>query len=816
MSRGFLKDIRYAVRSLRRSPGFSTVAAVTLAIGIGATTAMFALLHAVVLSPLPYPQADRLVHVGHPVPGLNPEWKWGVSEAGFFHFLDHNQTFESVGAYSTMTLNVSGDGRAEQVPTAAISASIFDVLGARPEVGRLLTWADNESGRAPVVMLGYDFWQTRYGGDPGIVGRSIDLEGSPFEVVGVTQPGFRVPEQATAVWFPVTISRANQPVNWHRFQVIGRLAHGRTLPEAVSDLERLTAQFPEVAGAAYSVRFMDESRFAVDALPLQRHVMGDVGGVLWMLLGAVALVLLIAAVNVANLFVVRLATRRREIAVRTALGASRWEVARRFGAEALVLAGSGAVLGLGLAWAAVRLVVATEPGWIPGIAELGLGGEAVAFAVAVALLTTLAYALIPVFRRETDGLALRESVGSTASRGQLALRRSLVAAQVALAVVLLAGAGLMLETYRNLRAVDPGFEAAGVLTAQVSLPQARYGSDQAASRFWRELMDEVGALPGVVAVGATQSLPLAGGGGCSMIFADDPAAQERNTSCFASTVRVAPGYFEAMGIPVRGRTPSWTDTENQVGEAVISQAVADRLWPGEDPIGKGIKGNSSNPPFYTIVGVAGPVRAMGLTEPPIERVYFPMIAVEGAQLWGPPTGMTLVVKQRGGDPTALTPAIRSTIQRMDATVPMQNARAMEEVVAASIARTSFVMILLGTAALMALLIGLVGLYGVVSYVVEQRRGEIGIRMALGADGRRVAGMVLGQAAALAAVGVAVGVVAALLATRVMESLLYDVRAADPWVLGGVAVLLMAVALFASWVPARRASRVDPITALKAE
>jgi putative ABC transport system permease protein len=811
-----IRAFAHASRSLRRSPGFSAVATVTLAIGIGATTAMFALLHAVVLSPLPYPQADRLVHVGHPVPGLNPEWKWGVSEAGFFHFLDHNGTFESLGAYSTMTLNVSGDGQAEQVPTAAISASLFDVLGARPFLGRLLAWADNEPGRAPVVMLGYDFWQTRYGGDPGIVGHTIELEGNPFEVVGVTQPGFRVPEQATGVWFPVMISRANQPVNWHRFQVIARLAEGRTLPEAAADLERLTAQFPEVAGAAYPISFMEETRFAVEALPLQRHVVGDVSGVLWMLLGAVALVLAIAAVNVANLFVVRLATRRREIAVRTALGGTRMDVARRFGAEALILGAAGAVAGLGLAWAATRLVVANEPGWIPGIAELGLGGEAVAFAAAVALLTALAYALIPAFRRQAGGLALRESVGSTASPRQLALRRGLVAAQMALAVVLLAGAGLMLETYRNLRAVDPGFDASGVLTAQVSLPQARYGSDETASRFWRELMDEVRALPGVVAVGATQSLPLAGGGGCSVVFTDDPAAQERNTSCFASTVRVSPGYFEAMGIPVRGRTPSWTDTENRVGEAVISEGVADRLWPGEDPMGRGIRGNGSNPPFYTIVGVAGPVRALGLTEPPVERVYFPMIAMEGAQLWGPPTGMNLVVKQQGGDPTALAPAIRATIQRMDATVPMQNVRAMDEVVATSIARTSFVMILLGMAALMALLIGLVGLYGVASYVVEQRRGEIGIRMALGADGRRVAGMVLGQAAALATAGLVVGVVAALLTTRVMESLLYEVRAADPWVLGGVALLLMAVALFASWLPARRASRVDPITALKAE
>jgi putative ABC transport system permease protein len=811
-----IQSLRQAGRSLGRNPGFAAITALTLALGIGATTAIFALLHAVVIAPLPYPEADRLVHVQHPVPGLNPEWKWGASEAGFWHFLDHNQSFESMGAYSSWTLTVSGDGQAEQVPTAAVSASLFEVLGARPAVGRLLQWEDNEPGRTPVVALGYEFWQTRYGGDPGIVGRTIELEGNPVEVVGVTEAGFRLPEQATGLWFPVPISRANQPVNWHRFTVIGRLAAGVGVAAAQADLERLTAQLPEVAGAAYYPSFMAESRFTVEARPLRDVVVGDVAGVLWILLGAVGLVLLIACVNVANLFIVRLASRRREIAVRTALGASRADIARRYGSETALLGLAGGVLGLGLAWASIRLVVAHEPGWIPRLSELALGWEAVAFAMAIALGTGLLFAVIPALRRATDQLALRESAGTTASRGQIALRRGLVAAQVALAVVLLAAAGLMLETYRNLNAVDPGFDPRGVLTAQVSLPQARYGAEAVAAAFWRDLSHQVRSLPGVTAVGATQALPLAGGNGCSLIFTDDPAAQERNTTCFASTIRVTPGYFEAMGIAVRGRTPTWADTENRVGEVVISQSVADRLWPGEDPIGKGIKGNNSNPPFYRVVGIASPVRALGLDEPPVERIYFPMIAMEGAGLWGAPTGMTLVVRQAGADPSALAPSIRETVRSMDEIVPVQNVRTMREVMGESMARTSFTMMLLGIAALMALAIGLVGLYGVVSYVVEQRRGEIGIRMALGADGRRVAGTVLGQSVALAAAGVVAGLVAAVFTTRIMQSLLFEVGAADPWVLSAVAVLILTVALLASWVPARRASRVDPLTALKTE
>jgi putative ABC transport system permease protein len=811
-----IQSLRHSARSLRRSPGFAAIAALTLAIGIGATTAMFALLHAVVISPLPYPDADRLVHVGHPVPGLDPDWKWGASEAGFFHYLDHNETFESLGAYTATTFTVTGDGQAEQVPAGMVSASLFEVLGARPALGRLFTWEDNTPGATPVVVLGHEFWQTRYGGDPAMVGRTIDIGGNAIEVVGVTPAGFRLPEQATAVWFPVRISRANQPVNWHRFQVIGRLAHGVPLATAAADLERLTAQFPEVAGAAYYPSFMEESRFTVEAIPLRDRVIGDVAGVLWILLGAVGLVLLIACVNVANLFMVRLTSRRREIAVRTALGASRVDIARRYGSEAVLLGLTGGLLGLGLAWAGIRLVVATEPGWIPRLSEFALGWEAVAFAAAIALLTGLVFGLIPALRGATDQFALRESVGTTASRGQLALRRGLVAAQVALAVVLLAAAGLMLESYRNLNRVDPGFDAGGVLTAQVSLPSARYGSDPAAAAFWRQLTEEVRALPGVTAVGATQELPLAGGGGCSLVFVDDPAAQARNTTCFAAPLRVTPGYFEAMGIEVRGRAPTWFDTENRVGEAVISQAVADQLWPGEDPIGKGIKGNSSNPPFYRIVGVTAPVRTLGLDQPPGAEIYFPMIAVEGAQLWGTPLGMTLVVRQRGAEPTSLAAPIRELVRGMDELVPIHNIRTMREVMAGSMARTSFTMMLLGLAALMALAIGLVGLYGVVSYVVEQRRGEIGIRMALGADSRRVAGMVLRQSAALALGGVVAGVIAAVFATRVLQSLLFEVGAADPLVLAAVATLLLGVALLASWLPARRASRVDPLTALRTE
>jgi putative ABC transport system permease protein len=813
---GLIQSVRQAARSLRRSPGFATVAVLTLALGIGATTAIFALVHAVVLSPLPYHHANRLVHVGHPVPGLNPEWKWGVSEAGFWHFLDNNRTFAGLAAYQGSGGVVSGDGDAEQVAGVLATANLFEVLGARPALGRLLRWEDNEPGSSPVVVLGHEFWQTRYGGDPSVVGGSIDVNGFPREVVGVTEAGFGLPTSTPGLWLPVQVSRSNRPVNWHRFTVVGRLADGTSLDAAQADLAALTAQLPEVAAEAYPPEFMEEAQFAVELVALREQVVGDVARVLWILLGAVGLVLLIACVNVANLFIVRLATRRREIAVRAALGATRGDIVRRFGGETVLLGLAGGALGLGLAWAMMRVVVATEPGWIPRLGELELGWQAAAFAFGVAVLAGAALGALPALRRDVDHQMLRES-GATASATQTALRRALVSAQVGVAVVLLAGAGLMLESYRNLKGVDPGFEASGVLTARVALPFARYGSYEQASAFWHGLIAEVEALPGVTAVGATQSLPLAGAGGCSIVFTDDPVAQERNSGCFAATTMVTPGYFDAMGIRVRGRTPTWPDTENRAGEAVITQAVADRLWPGEDPIGKGIKGNGANPPFYRIVGVTEQVRANGLAEPPIPEVYFPMLPIEGAPLWSPPMGMTLVVRQAGsGDPTALAPLIREIVRRVDGAVPVQNMRAMTEVVAESMARTSFTLILLGLAGAVALIIGLVGLHGVIAYLVEQRRREIGIRMALGADRQRVAGMVLRQSAVLALVGIGGGVVAAVFATRILQTLLFEVGAADARVLVGVSLLLFGVALLASWLPARRATRVDPNITLKAE
>lgn len=817
MLRALLQDIRVAARSLARSPGFAVVATVTLALGIGAATAIFTLLHSVVIEPLPYPEPERLVSIKHPVPGLDPEWRWNVSEAGYFHFRENNRRFEDIAVYQQPTMALATDAPAEQIRTASVSANIFQLLGARPALGRLLLPSDNEPGADRVVVLGHELWLNRFGGDAGIVGRTVLMSGASVEIVGVTEPGFDLPDAQTDLWWAVTISPTNPPVNWHRFDTIGRLRPAVTEQAATADLARLVDQFSDVFPQAYGNSFMEESRFSVDVTWLRDEVVGDMAATLWILFAAVGLVLFVACANVANLFVVRAHARRGEVAIRSALGATRRNLARTYVSEGALLGTTAGLLGLLLAHGAVRLLRATAPSEVPRLDAVALGWESVAGAMGIALAAGTVFGLLPILRRRLDRLAQNEQGrGGTASVRTHAVRGALVAGQVALALVLLASAGLLVQTFRNLREVDPGLDPERVLAVSVALPFASYRDYESTARFYRELLDQIEALPGVVSAGATQALPLASGGGCALVFVDDPEAQQRNTSCFASTVQVTPGYFRTMGIRVDGRAPTWADMEAGRGEAVVTRALAERLWEHDRVLGRGIKGNGGEPPFYEIVGVASDVRGTGLDEPPVPRVYFPMLPLEGTSLWSPPRGMDVVVKTATARPENLAGSIREIVASMDPLVPIGDVRTMDRVVAQSMGRTTFATLMLAIAAGMALVLGLVGLYGVVAYTVEQRRPEIGIRMALGAAAPRISGMVLAQSARIVGVGIAIGAVAALLATRALSALLFEVSPSDPLTLATVCLLLAGVALGASWLPARRAARVDPMIALRAE
>ena len=818
------RESRQALRTLGRSRSFSIIAVATLALGIGATTAIFTILDAVVLRPLPYAAAERLVYLQSGVPGVDRDARWGLSVAGYFHFSEHAKSLEALGAYTTSQANFGSSDRAERVPIALVSGSMFDVLGAGMLMGRPIRAEDNLRGATPVVVLGHDFWRRHFAEDPAVIGRMVQLHSGPFEVIGVLAPGIHLPQDRVDAWIPATLDPGSPPVNSHYLSVIGRLREGTDLGTARSELSRLTLTFPEVFPSAYSPEFIQSSGFVTEAVPLHQQVIGNYDRILWILLGAVSLVLLIACANVANLFLVRTEGRRRELAIRTALGGDRRHLAWHYLTESVLLALIAGAFGVLLAHWTVRALLAIAPSGIPRLAEIGLNVESVVFAGAISVVAGICFGLFPLARLGRSFDALRDSSrGMTASRGQRAARGALVISQVALAVVLLAAAGLMLRSFDRLRDVKPGLETDGVLTLHVALPAMRYRDYAAVSSFHKELARRLMTLPGVEAV-AAGPLPLAGSGsnalggwkGCALAFTDAaPTSTGEQGKCVGTQV-VSPGYFEALGIPVRGRTPTWDETDRGLAGVVITEALAARLWPGEDPIGRGVKGNGAEPPFYRVVGVVGDLHAAGLDQPPVSAVFYPMVPMEGAPLWSPPRSMSLFVRTQLDNPVSLVPAVRRAMAEIDPEIPIANAQAMDQVMAQSMARTSFTMLLLGAAAAMSLLLSAVGIYGVISYIVGQRRGEIGIRIALGARASQVATLIVGQSVRLALAGIVIGLLGAYAATSLLESLLFGVSATDPLTLATVPLVLLVLAVAASYAPARRAAGVHPAEALRAE
>ena len=837
----FARETRRALRSLLlRSPGFALIAFVTLALGLGATTAIYSILEAVVLRPLPYRGAEGLVSVLHPttVPGTG-ESKWGMSAAGYFYFKRENRTLADLATYYTGYLTVTGEGEeAERARLAQVTANVFGVLQARPAAGRLILPDDDRPGVAPVAVLGYDFWRRRYGGDPGIVGRTIETSGGPVQVVGVAERGFNLPKPApfeaatdlagfrVDVWLPLQLSDTARAINSHPYAGIGRLEPGVRAEDAQRDLAALHRRLVELFPSAYSDGFIKEYNFRMGVTPLRDEVLGDrITRTLWVLFAAVGLVLLIACANVANLFLVRMQARRRESAVRGALGANRAQMAVHYLAESLLLTLSAGAAGVLLAMGAVRLLVALAPSDIPRLSEVGVRWTAVAVAAALSVAAGLVFGLFPFCARgalmNQGSHALREgSRGSSPSPRQRAVRNVLVVAQVALALMLLACAGLMIRSFAHLRAVRPGLDPRGVLTFNVAIPGSRYRTADDAAAFHRDFQARLAALPGVSHVGAMTGLPLRDfGAGCAVVFREGRPYDKRGDAPCVAVPRATPGVFRALGIPVRGRVPEWSDVDARTGAVVVTQALADRLWPGEDPIGKGINSNGPDPEqagFYRIVGVVPELRAAGLDRPPAEMVFYPAVPVARTWLWGPVRGATYVVRTTLAEPASLAPAVRRAVADIDPRVALANVTTMDEVVERSMARTSFIMMLLSVAAGMALLLSAVGVYGVISYLVAQRRAEIGVRIALGARVSQVARLVVMQSVRLAAAGIAIGLVGALAAARVMRSLLFEVSPSDPLVLALVALVLLAIALVASLAPARRAAGVNPVEALRGD
>jgi putative ABC transport system permease protein len=821
------RETRHSLRSLLRAPMFAGVAVLTLALGIGATTALFTLLDSIVLRPLPYPEPDRLVQLRHAVPRVQEGQEWENSVASYFHYGTESSSFEELGAALRTTFSVSGDGEAERLEGARVSASLFSVLGARAAHGRLIGEEDDRPGVDPVAVLGHEIWRTRYQADPGIVGRDININAQPVRVIGVLAPGFTLPNHATHIWLPAQLDRTAEAVNSHYVPTFARLRPGVTAQAARAELVQLADRLPALFPNAYSEAFFQRSGFTPQVHPLRSIVLGKAGsgrmgidGVLWMLLGAVSLVLLIACANVANLMLARAEVRRRELTVRSALGAERVHMAVHYLTESLLLASAAAVLGVFLAWGGVQLLLATAPATLPRLADVGLSLNAIMFAAGVSALTGVVFGVVPVLRHRSDFAELRESGrGATASRRRQLARGALVVSQVAMALVLLAAGGLMLKTFLNLRSVDAGLNPDGVLTFSVTLPALRYPEEVSVAQFHRELTQRIGALPGVAGTSAVSSLPLGGGAGCAHTVGEGSATSGADAACVPVSLAL-PGYFETMGIAVAGRELTWSDFERRADVAVISRALSQRLWPGEDPLGRRLISFQDGPPWFTIVGVADDVLADGLDQPAAQTVYYPTRRPDAEGYWGPhgPRTLTFVVKSSTSDPVLLTRAVRSVVRGMDPEVPLADVRTMNDVIMNSdrMARTTFTMMLLGIAAVVALFLSAVGLYGVISYLVGRRRAEIGVRMALGARVSEVARLVVIQSVRLTLLGIVAGVIAALFVTRALTALVWGVQPTDPVTLLLVSALLLVVAVAASALPARRAARTPPSDALRSD
>jgi predicted permease len=827
--------IRPTLRSLARNRAFTVAAVLTLGLGMGATTAIYTLIERVVLDPLDYPQPERLVRLKNPVPGVKAGDEWELSTAQYFYFSQHAKTLASMGLFTRGggTFSSSAPGSEPQrVLVVAITASMFDLLGARASRGRLIDRNDDRPGAAPVIVLSHDFWRRQFGGDEGIVGQTIRLSDEPMQVIGVLAPGTDLPpdrgqavRMTTDVWMAWRLDPAGPFANNHVNPGIARLAPGATVATAQAELDHLTRELPAAFPSAYSEQFITRYGFHTRVSPLKEYVVGDAARNLWILFGAVALVLIIACANVVNLFLVRFEARRREFAIRAALGAGWRDIAADAFREGLALSVTGSVLALALGYLSVRWLVALAPASLPRLEDLRLDGGVFLFALLLALAVALVLALVPVLgaRRPSSLGALGDGGRSgTAGVERQRLRSTLVVSQVALALVLVVSAGLLLESFHRLSTVNPGIDARGVLAVEVYPPDVRGDSLIKRWRLYAEIAARARAIPGVTSVGFSEAVPFGGDYGCTVQGFEDVRVYQRlkdaNLTTCAGQEVTAPGYFAAMGIPIlAGRDFEPNDNDSPAaGAVIVSKAFAGRFWPGEDPIGKGVGPNGrTKPPFYHVVGVVGDVHPATLDDEPAIAIYYPVVPIPQTGRWYG-SGTTLVMRTSRGSPAGYLGALRRAVNEVDKTVPLANAVEMETVVARSMSRLTFTMTLLAVAGVTALLLAAIGLYGLISYVVARRTNEIGVRLALGARPSQVEALVVRGALRLTIAGLAVGALGALAFARVLGSLLYGVAPWDPLAYLGAIFVLGVVALLAGWLPARRAAQVDPAVALRAD
>jgi predicted permease len=817
------RETRYAWRRLRRAPAFAITATLTLALGIGATTAVFTVVNAVLLRPLPYDRSDELVDLSHSVQ-LSGISHIQQSDATFLLYRGASKSFSGLGAYTDAAVNLDSDGEragagAERVVAGIFSADVLRLLRVTPLHGRIFLNDDDRPGAAPVAIVGERLWRRRYAGDPAIVGRRISIDGVSREIVGVMPRDFRFPVSGTELWLPLGLNPAKtQPASFN-YTAVGRLASNVTSAQAVDELSRILPRVLTEFPSELTASMLEQAHFRPVVTPLRDVVVGDIGRVLWVILGTVGFVLMIACANVANLFLVRSEGRQKELAVRAALGADRRALLAQLGVEGGLLAALGGLTGLALTVPGVRLLQSLGDGIdIPRLGEVRVDLSVLAFTSAVTVAAAVAFSLLPVLRvGRTPLVGALKDLGraATAGRDRHRARMALVVSQVALALLLLAGSGLMARSFARLRAVRPGFDAAHVLSFQIAAPESRYKTAADRFRLYENVRSELAALPGAQSAGSTSWLPLTDTWhDIGAVWVEDHPVSAGSVPPIHDQVNVSSEYFTTMHIPLlAGRLFSSVDPARPPLEAIVSRSFAERYWKNESPLGKRLHAGMSDA-WKTIVGVVGDVRIEGLDQPPAQTVYFPLADAQTAQIYAP-RALSFVVRSTQ-DPSAVTSAARRILERVAPAVPMFGARPMTEVLSRAAARTTFTLLMLGIASAAALLLGAIGIYGVISYMVSLRTREIGVRMALGAEPGEIGRMISRQGLTMAGTGVAIGLVAALLLTRYLRTLLFEISPTDPVTLGSVSVGLLVVSLVASWLPARRAARVEPVVALRSE
>jgi putative ABC transport system permease protein len=803
------QDLRYGLRMLVKNPGFTIVAVIALALGIGANSAIFSVVNTVLLRPLPYQEPDRLVMVWEDAtkqgfPRDTP------APANYVDWRDQNQVFEGMAAIADLSFNLTGVGEPERIDGRRVSASLFPLLGVEPQLGRTFMPEEDQPGGNRVVIMSHGLWQRRFGSDMSITGKPLTLNGESFTVVGVMPPNFQFPSRDDELWVPIAFdSEETANRRGHFLQVIARMKPGITLQQAQAEMNTIAARLQQ--------QYPDENAgLGAVVTSLHEHVAGDIKPALLVLLGAVGFVLLVACANVANLLLARAAGRQKEIAVRIALGASRLRLIRQFLTESLLLAALGGGVGLLLSVWGVNLLKAFIPENISQARAITIDAKVLLFTLMVSLLTGLIFGLAPATQASNFNLneTLKEGGrdSSAGSRGNR-IRGLLVITEVALALILLIGAGLLINSFLRLRSVDPGFNSDKLLTMRVVLPEMKYPDQTRRSAFYTDLIHRIEALPGVKSAAVTNWIPLVRQGdsiGISIEGRPDPPPSQRN---IVVTRVISPHYFGTMGIQLSQGRPfdEQQDRADSSGVVVVSETMARKYWPGEEPVGKRIKaGSSGSPnPWWTIVGVVKDVRQFELNADPKPQMYLPYAQ---ADFFAP----RHLIVSTNVEPLSMAATVRVTVWEVDKDQPVSNISTMEDILSESVARQRFSMLLLGIFAALALVLAAVGIYGVMSYSVAQRTREFGIRMALGAQTRDVLKLAVGEGLKLVLIGVVIGLVAAFILTRLMSSLLFGVSATDPTTFITISLVLISVAVLASYIPARRATKVDPMVALRYE